>query len=499
MQYVSTRGAAPALNFADVLLVGVATDGGLYVPESVPPLPADWDRPRPYAELATEVMWPYLGEGFIERDHFAAMVADAYAGFEHPDVVPVRQIEPGLHLAELFWGPTLAFKDLALQLVGRLFEYELARRGERVTVIGATSGDTGSAAIEALRDRDAVDCVILHPHGRVSEVQRRQMTTVDATNVTNLAVEGTFDDCQDLVKAMFADVEFRQRMRLSAVNSINFARILAQIVYYVSSTAALRQAGYAAATTPVSFVVPTGNFGNVYAGHLARRAGLPISRLLVASNANDILTRFFTTATMATTEVCPTLSPSMDIQVSSNLERVLWELLGERGEDVDNLLRRFRAQGRVSVQAHELARLQETYAAYRADDDACLELMARYHQRHGLLVDPHTAVALSAAEQHGYDADHPLIVLSTAHPAKFADAVQRATGVTPALPPRLADLLQRPERYRVVANDLITVEALVDEAATAGLVAGSHPPPGNRLGLHVGSGQAGGRTEEVGS
>ncbi len=491
MRYLSTRGGAPALGFADVLLVGVATDGGLYVPASVPPLPADWDRPRPYAELATDVMWPYLGEGFIERDEFAHIATEAYAGFEHPDVVPVREIEPGLHLAELFWGPTLAFKDLALQVVGRLFEYELARRGERVTVIGATSGDTGSAAIEALRDRDAVDCVILHPHGRVSEVQRRQMTTVDAANVTNLAVEGTFDDCQDLVKGMFADVPFRQRMRLSAVNSINFARILAQIVYYVSSAATLRQAGLGtglgSAADPVSFVVPTGNFGNVYAGHLARRAGLPVSRLIVASNANDILTRFFTTATMATTQVRPTLSPSMDIQVSSNLERVLWELLGERGEEVDTLLRRFRADGQITVEAHDMARLQETYAAYRASDDACLEIMARYHDRHGLLVDPHTAVALSAAEQHGYDARHPLIVLSTAHPAKFADAVQRATGVTPALPLRLADLLQRPERYQVVANDLLTVESAVEGAATKAFGFGSV------------AGQAEVRMEEVGS
>ena len=479
MRYLSTRGAAPELGFADVLLVGVATDGGLYVPAEVPPLPAGWQNQASYADLAVAVMWPYV-QGAMTKAEFTELVADAYSGFDHPDVVPVRQVEPGLYLAELFWGPTLAFKDLALQLVGRLFEHELARRQERVTVIGATSGDTGSAAIEALAGRDAVDCVILHPQGRVSEVQRRQMTTVLAGNITNLAVDGTFDDCQDLVKAMFADQGFRARMHLSAVNSINFARVLAQIVYFVSSAAAVQR--LPGRSGPVSFVVPTGNFGNVYAGHLARRAGLPVSRLIVASNANDILTRLFSTATMAQTGVVPTLSPSMDIQVSSNLERLLWELADGDGAAVDAWLGSFRSEGRATLDPEAFRVLNQGFRAYRADDDACLAIMARYYERHGLLVDPHTAVALSAAEQHGYRAEDPLIVLSTAHPAKFADAVQQATGVRPALPARLADLLERPERYRSVANDLAEVqgevEAAVAERARSGAGFGSAARPG---------------------
>jgi threonine synthase len=462
LRYVSTRGAAPELTFGDVLLVGVATDGGLYVPTDVPPLPEGWDAERPYAEIATTVMWPYVA-GCIEHDDFARIVTDAYAGFDHPDVVPVRAVEDGLYLAELFWGPTLAFKDVALQLVGRLFDHELHRRRQRVTVVGATSGDTGSAAIEALRDREAVDCVILHPDGRVSEVQRRQMTTVAAPNIANLAVDGTFDDCQDLVKAMFADAAFRQRHQLSAVNSINFARVLAQIVYYVTSAAAVRR--LRGDDAPVTFVVPTGNFGNIYAGHLARRAGLPVRRLVVASNANDILTRTFSSGTMTQTGVVATLSPSMDIQVSSNLERLLWELAGGDGEAVDGLLRRFRDEGNVSLDPDQFRSLGESYAAYRADDAACLDVMSRHHHRGGRLVDPHTAVGLAAAEQHGFGPDRPTIVLATAHPAKFADAVVRATGVRPPLPDRLADLLERPERYDRVANDLSAVQAYVDARA----------------------------------
>jgi threonine synthase len=459
MRYVSTRGAAPELGFADVLLAGLASDGGLYVPTEVPPLPLGWDGDRPYADLATEIMWPYVAES-LDRAAFAAAVGDAYAGFDHPDVVPVRALGDGLYLAELFWGPTLAFKDIALQLVGRLFDHELGRRDERVTVVGATSGDTGSAAIEALRDRAAVDCVILHPHGRVSEVQRRQMTTVLSGNIANLAVDGDFDACQDLVKAMFADVPFRQRLQLSAVNSINFARVLAQIVYYVSATAAVRRD--LGSTTPVTIAVPTGNFGNVYAGHLARRAGLPVSQLVIASNANDILTRFFTTATMAQTGVHPTLSPSMDIQVSSNLERLLWELSGGDGDATDALMRRFRDDGTVTVEPDRFRALSEGYAAYRADDEETLAVIKDTHERYGLLVDPHTAVGLSAARQHGFGAARPMVVLATAHPAKFPDAVEAATGVRPALPARLADLAARPERYQRVANDLTAVETAVE-------------------------------------
>jgi threonine synthase len=465
VQYVSTRGAASALPFADVLLAGLASDGGLYVPAEVPSLPARWaEAPdRGYTATATEVMWPFV-EASIARDAWASLVADAYAGFGHPDVVPVRKLAPNLYLAELFWGPTLAFKDVALQLVGRLFDAELQRRNERVTVVGATSGDTGSAAIQALRDRDAVDCVILHPHGRVSEVQRRQMTTVDAPNIWNLAVEGTFDDCQDLVKAMFADEPFRNRLRLSAVNSINWARVMAQVVYYVTSAASVG-AGNAGAGRgqPVTFVVPTGNFGNVYAGHIARRMGLPIGRLVVASNRNDILTRLFTTGTMAMETVVPTHSPSMDIQVSSNLERLLWEAVGRDGKLVTTLLKRFRDERALSLEPAVFKLLGDGFAAHRTDDQATLDVIRRVYEQHGVLVDPHTAVGLAGVFDQ--PCTEPTVVLATAHPAKFPDAVERATGVRPALPDRLADLLERPERVTVVPNDLARVEAFVAEHA----------------------------------
>jgi threonine synthase len=356
---------------------------------------------------------------------------------------------------ELFWGPTLAFKDVALQLVGRLFDHELARRGERVTIVGATSGDTGSAAIEACRDRPNIDIVILHPEGRVSEVQRHQMTTVDAANVHNVAIAGTFDDCQDLVKAMFADGAFRSDVRLSAVNSINWARVMAQTVYYVWAAARLGRLDQ-----PLAFSVPTGNFGNVYAGWGAAQMGLPVGRFVVGSNRNDILTRFFTTGTMEITEVHPTLSPSMDIQVSSNLERLLFEVLGRDGEAVAELMARFRDDGRVAIDGARLTTLHEAWAAARVDDSRTTAIIAEVHARTGLVVDPHTAVGIGAALAAGR-ADLPMVVLATAHPAKFPDAVESAIGVRPALPAHLADLFERAERCVALPNDLATVQAHV--------------------------------------
>jgi len=344
LTYVSTRGAAPELDFADVLLAGLAVDGGLYVPAQWPALPVgtlDRFASMDYPSVAVEVMWPFV-EGTIARDDFERAVHDAYATFDTPEVVPLRDIGDDVHLAELWHGPTLAFKDIALQLVGRLFDLELRRRRERVTIVGATSGDTGSAAIEALRDRDTAEVFILHPAGRVSEVQRRQMTTVLSPNIHNLAVEGTFDDCQDIVKALFADESFRTRRNLSAVNSINWARVMAQIVYYVTS--AVRLGG--SAGRPVAFAVPTGNFGNVFAGYGAQRMGAPITQFVVASNRNDILTQFLTTGSMTIGEVHPTLSPSMDIQVSSNLERLLFEIGGRDGTEIAELMTRFRPRAR---------------------------------------------------------------------------------------------------------------------------------------------------------
>ncbi len=461
LTYVSTRGAAPELGFADVLLAGLARDGGLYVPSRWPSLTVgalERFAGMGYADVATEVMWPFV-EGAIEADTFAALVADAYATFDSPEVVPFTDLGDGVWLAELFHGPTLAFKDVALQLVGRLFDHELRRRGERVTVVGATSGDTGSAAIEALRDRDAVDVFILHPAGRVSEVQRRQMTTVAAPNVHNVAVEGTFDDCQDLVKALFADEAFRDRRHLSAVNSINWARVMAQVVYYVTSTVRLTGGD----GRPVAFSVPTGNFGNVFAGYGAQRMGTPVSQFVVASNRNDILTRFLTTGTMTIGEVQPTLSPSMDIQVSSNLERLLFEVYGRDGAAVAELMARFRAEGTVSVDAGRLDLLAEHWSAGRVDDAQTTATIAELHQRTGRLIDPHTAVGLTAALEARADERVPMVVLSTAHPAKFPDAVEAATGVRPALPPHLADLFDRPERYEVVANDYDVVRRLIDD------------------------------------
>ena len=466
LQYVSTRGAAPELGFADVLLAGLARDGGLYVPERWPSLTiADLDRfaSMSYAEVAIEVMWPFV-EGSIDREAFASIVADTYATFDTDEVVPLTDLGDGIWLAELFHGPTLAFKDIALQLVGRLFDHELGRRGERVTVVGATSGDTGSAAIEALRDRASAEVFILHPAGRVSDVQRRQMTTVAAANVHNIAVEGTFDDCQDLVKALFADDSFRDTRNLSAVNSINWARVMAQIVYYVTCTTKLG----GGAGRPVAFSVPTGNFGNVFAGYGAQRMGTPISQFIVASNRNDILTQFLTTGTMTIGEVHPTLSPSMDIQVSSNLERLLFEIHGRDGAAIADMMARFRSEGSVAVAADRLQLLADHWSAGRVDDAATSATIARLHQEQGVLIDPHTAVGLAAALEHRADASVPMVVLGTAHPAKFPVAVEAASGVHPPLPDRLADLFDRDEHLVSAPNEYATVRGLI-EATLDGL------------------------------
>ena len=460
LTYVSTRGEAPELGFADVLLAGLARDGGLYVPSSWPSITVgDLDRfaSMPYADVAAEVMWPFV-EGSIDREAFASMVTDTYATFDADEVIPLTDLGDGIWLAELFHGPTLAFKDVALQLVGRLFDHELTRRGEKVTVVGATSGDTGSAAIEALRDRESAEVFILHPAGRVPDVQRRQMTTVAASNVHNIAVEGTFDDCQDLVKALFADDGFRDTRNLSAVNSINWARVMAQIVYYVTTTTRLG----GGAGRPVAFSVPTGNFGNVFAGYGAQRMGTPISQFVVASNRNDILTQFLTTGTMTIGEVHPTSSPSMDIQVSSNLERLLFEIFGRDGAAVADLMARFRSEGTVSVEAGRLDLLAEHWSAARVDDERTAATIATLYDERGVLLDPHTAVGLAAAREMRADPAVPMVVLGTAHPAKFPAAVEAASGVHPQLPDRLADLFDRTERFVTAPNDYLTVRTMIE-------------------------------------
>ncbi|MEZ5206083.1 MAG: threonine synthase [Acidimicrobiales bacterium] len=461
MRYVSTRGASVKLPFGDVLLAGLAYDGGLYVPEAWPTLaPGDLARfaDMPYAEVAIEVMAPFVGDS-IDPDAFAEIVRDAYATFDDPAVVPMRELDGGLHLLELFHGPTLAFKDVALQVVGRLFDYELTKRNRTVTIVGATSGDTGSAAIEACRDRDAIEIFILHPHRRVSEVQRRQMTTVLSSNVHNIAVEGTFDDCQDLVKEAFADADFRDRHQLSAVNSINWARVMAQIVYYVKAAADLGRG-----EKPVAFSVPTGNFGNVFAGYVAQRMGVPITQFIVASNQNDILTRFLETGSMRLGEVHPTLSPSMDIQVSSNFERLLFELVGRDGAQVAELLLQFRSDGDFTLGTDVMAQLREHWSGERIDDEQTTRIIASTWEHSGVLTDPHTAVGIGAAVTCRRDASVPVVCLATAHPAKFPDAVEAATGIRPELPPRLDDLFERPERCTVLPNSIAALEGHIDAA-----------------------------------
>ncbi len=456
MEYVSTRGRGSASGFVDVLLGGLAADGGLYVPAAWPelPPPAELDSASGYADTARRVVAPFVGDDIAPAD-LARLCDEAYGAFGHPAVVPLVQIDDRQWLAELFHGPTLSFKDVALQLVGRLFDHVLGARGERVTIVGATSGDTGSAAIEAVRGCRHVDIVILYPQGAISDVQRRQITTVADANVLAVAVEGTFDDCQDLVKAMFNDAPFRERMRLAAVNSINWARVMAQTVYYVTTARAL--AG------PVTACVPTGNFGNIFAGWVARRMGTPIADFVIASNTNDILTRFVESGTMAIAPVVPTLSPAMDIQVSSNFERMLWVINDGNGARTGEQLVRFRETGQLGLEPEQWERwIRGAFRAARSSDEETLAEMRRVHAATGLLIDPHTATGTRAARLQA--GEHPVVTMATAHPAKFPDAVERATGVRPALPEPLADLFDRSERGETAANDLAVVEDLVAHA-----------------------------------
>jgi threonine synthase len=456
MEYISTRGQAPARDFEGVLLAGLAEDGGLFVPRHWPELsPAEWRAMRglSYPALAARIIGLFAGSGLPLNK----LCQEAYAGFGHPAIVPLVQLDQRSFALELFHGPTLAFKDMALQLLGPLFDHVLTKRGERVTIVGATSGDTGSAAIEACRDRAAVDIVILHPEGRTSEVQRRQMTSVLAGNVSNIAIKGDFDACQDLVKAMFNDAPFRQEMRLSAVNSINWARIAAQIPYYVAAALAL-----GAPDRPVAFSVPTGNFGNVLAAWAAMRMGLPVAKLIVGSNRNDILARFLTANDMTARPVEPSLSPSMDIQVSSNFERLLFELQGRDGAITAEAMRRFRAEGRMPIADAAWREATRLFAGFTLDDAGTLAEIRHLHQAAGYLADPHTAVGTAAARALApEDPAIPVVVAATAHPAKFPDAVERATGLRPPLPARLADLYDREERFSTLADDLGAVEAAV--------------------------------------
>jgi threonine synthase len=458
MRYVSTRGQAPVLSFEEAMLSGLARDGGLYVPEKLPPIRAAEIAALPgvsYEDAAFWVMRRFIGDCFTD-DEFRHLIARAYAGFGHAARCPLVQIGPNDWVLELHHGPTLAFKDVAMQLIGQMFDMVLKRRGDRVTIVGATSGDTGSAAIEAFRGLDTADVFILYPHGRVSEVQRRQMTTPSEANVHALAVEGDFDDCQALVKAMFNDFGFRDQVGLAAVNSINWARVLAQVVYYFTAAAAL-----GSPHRTVSFSVPTGNFGDIFAGHVARRMGLPIEKLIIATNENDILHRTLQTGVYEKRGVTPTIAPSMDIQVSSNFERLLFELCDDDGGAVARSMAELAETGRFALGQGAVTRLREGFDSARADQAATTAMIARMAREGGQVLDPHTAIGVVAAEACRGDREVPMITLGTAHAAKFPDAVEAACGIKPALPARMADLYQRTERLTVVPNDLAAIETLV--------------------------------------
>lgn len=461
MKYISTRGKAPAQDFEGVVLAGLAPDGGLYVPESIPQFSkqeiASWAG-LPYNQLAFKVIKPFV-DGEIPDDKLQDIIDRSYATFRHNAVAPLVQLENNLWVMELFHGPTLAFKDFALQFLGNLFEYLLEKRNQKVVIMGATSGDTGSAAIEGCRGCDNIDIFILHPHNRVSDVQRRQMTSVLDSNVHNIALQGNFDDCQSMVKASFADQSFLPEGRkLAAVNSINWARIMAQVVYYFH--AALSLGG---PSRPVSFSVPTGNFGDIFAGYIARQMGLPIEQLIIATNANDVLHRCISNNDFSKQPLIHSLSPSMDIMISSNFERLLFDLYNRDGEAIDQLMRAFN-EGAASLDEGALAKARELFSSFRCDDDQMVEVISKVFDESDYLLDPHTATGIEAAHQVRRNSKTPVVCLATAHPAKFPEAVRKAGyPQDPPLPHHMADLFEREERYEVLPNDLNTVHGFVAE------------------------------------
>ncbi len=460
MHYVSTRGQAPRLGFSDAVLAGLARDGGLYWPEQWPQLDhaaISGFAGQTYADIAKRVIGPYASD--VSSVALSGMIDAAYSSFRHQAKCPLVQIDTNLFVLELFHGPTLAFKDVAMQLLGRLMDHVLKERGQRATIVGATSGDTGSAAIEAFRGLTQVDVFILYPHGRVSEVQRRQMTTVAADNIHALAVEGTFDDCQAIVKGLFNNHAFRDAYALSGVNSINWARIVAQSVYYFSSSVSL-----GSPHRPVSFSVPTGNFGDVLAGYVAKNMGLPIKQLMIATNSNDILARTLATGRYEVTGVHPTSSPSMDIQVSSNFERLLFDACNGQSDLIRSMMNSLSQSGSFTIPEGAMATIRRDFSAHRVCEDDVSKTMRETLARTGYLLDPHTAVGVAAGEKLlADDPATPTVVLATAHPAKFPDAVLAATGVRPALPPHLADLLERKEHFTVIANEQKAIEQFISQ------------------------------------
>ena len=460
MKYISTRGNAPKLAFDDVLLTGLARDGGLYLPESWPQFSAaDLAEMKDlsYVELAVKVMLPFVEE-VVSRDELTQIITDTYGSFDTDDVAPLVKLGDNEYVLELFHGPTLAFKDYALQFLGRMFDHVLTKRGAKLTIVGATSGDTGSAAIEACRDRDNIEIFILHPSGKVSEVQRRQMSTVLSDNVHNIALAGNFDDCQNTVKALFADEAFRDEINLSAVNSINWARIMAQVVYYF--WAALRSG---APDTSVAFAVPTGNFGNVFAGYAAKQMGLPISQFVIGSNANDILIRFIETGRMESKGVFETTSPSMDIQISSNFERFMFELLDRDSSALNDAMQEFKEAGHFSVTDAFMDRLKAIMDGERFDDAGTAKLIGDVYKETGYLLDTHSAIGVGAARARRWDKAVPMVILATAHPAKFPDAVKAASGVHPELPSHLSDLYERKEKYTELPGSFDAIKGYIEK------------------------------------
>ena len=464
MKYISTRGQAPRLSFEDALLAGLASDGGLYVPESWPRLSDATLRSfvgADYATVAKAVLHPFMADD-VSAERLSDIVDEAYACFNHPEIAPLVALEEGHYLLELFHGPTLAFKDVAMQLLARLMDDALTRRGQRATIIGATSGDTGGAAIEAFKGREAVDIFILYPDGRVSDVQRKQMTTLKDANVHTLAVDGTFDDCQALVKAMFNDESFRQDMSLAGVNSINWARVMAQTVYYFTAAAKL-----GAPDQPVAFSVPTGNFGDVFAGYVAAQMGLPVAHLMVATNVNDILARTMDSGVYQTGDVVATSSPSMDIQVSSNFERLLFELTGRDASRVRGYMDALTQSGRFEMASDELTLMRALFGAIRIDQQQTLDVMRQVKAEHHMQIDPHSAIGVGAARQAVLADGVPIVSLATAHPAKFPKAVVQAYDEQPDTPQRVVEMLTLEENFIPVANKLADVQALIRAKAQA--------------------------------
>jgi threonine synthase len=463
MKYVSTRGEAPELGFRDVILAGLARDGGLYVPEKWPQLTHEQITAmagQSYAETAKTVLKPFV-QGEIADDAFEAMVDAAYSSFRHEAVAPLVQLGSNHWVMELFHGPTLAFKDVAMQLLARLMDHVLAERGERATIVGATSGDTGSAAIEAFKGRENTDIFILFPNGKVSEVQQRQMTTITDANVHCIAVDGDFDACQALVKEMFGHLEFRDRLQLSGVNSINWARIMAQIVYYFTTAASL-----GSPQREISFCVPTGNFGDIFAGFVAKKMGLPIADLVIATNRNDILTRTLATSRYEKAQTAPTISPSMDIQVSSNFERLLFEACGRDASVIRNQMNSLKQSGSFEISPEAMAKIRTEFSAGACDEDQTAAQIKDTLDTFSYLADPHTAVGLHVAEDH-IKADTPMITLGTAHPAKFPAAVKAASGRYPELPDMMKDMMSKQERFTVLPNDISKIEAFIETHSRA--------------------------------